>query len=414
MANVVQPKPGYNQYIGMRYSPLPFKGPDGSNTWINTVEYEPLTVVMWEGNSYTSYGYVPIGVDISNKKYWVLTGEYNGQVASLGQRVDGLENEINELETTADQVLGVMDKKILVMGGVVRNTGEGWKFIEVQNHTPINMHTVTTNDNAIIITYDNPVDNTISFIVAPDETFATYGIMVGSSVNLTSITLNFASDMSLYTDGVTIPYVQPWFTNDLTIAANSSGSGFRIDHIHQSIQAPQVSIVRPINPYSYVNVVPTIAWGNNNIQIDCFSDLSGYVSFDGSVFNVSTANIGVTANYDDTGLITITHNYVRDSNSAVLSPRFISSVADMSYTPILASITNNTVSFYFYNNGTRVTTMDNRCACFIYRSCKVPTIMPTDFRANIFRANMHINPNNLVSDIGNIWILGVSDVTSQG
>lgn len=64
------------QYIGARYVPL-FADPA---EWDNTKTYEPLTIVLHEGNSYTSRQYVPAGVDITNTDFWALTGNYNAQI----------------------------------------------------------------------------------------------------------------------------------------------------------------------------------------------------------------------------------------------------------------------------------------------------------------------------------------------
>lgn len=64
------------QYIGSRYVPL-FADPI---EWDKTRSYEPLTIVIHQGNSYTSRQYVPSGVDITADTYWALTGNYNAQV----------------------------------------------------------------------------------------------------------------------------------------------------------------------------------------------------------------------------------------------------------------------------------------------------------------------------------------------
>ena len=64
------------QYIGSRYVPL-FAEPA---EWNSARTYEPLTIVMHDGNSYTSRQYVPIGIKITNEKFWALTGNYNAQV----------------------------------------------------------------------------------------------------------------------------------------------------------------------------------------------------------------------------------------------------------------------------------------------------------------------------------------------
>lgn len=85
--------PKYNTYIGARYVPLV----DGQ--WDNSKQYEPLTIVLYQGNSYTSKTYVPVGVDILNETYWVLTGDYNAQVESIQQQVNQNTRDIAELKT---------------------------------------------------------------------------------------------------------------------------------------------------------------------------------------------------------------------------------------------------------------------------------------------------------------------------
>lgn len=67
-----------NTYIGARYVPK-FSDTPGSE-WDNSIQYEPLTIVLYQGNSYTSKTFVPVGVDINNDTYWAETGNYNAQV----------------------------------------------------------------------------------------------------------------------------------------------------------------------------------------------------------------------------------------------------------------------------------------------------------------------------------------------
>lgn len=90
------------QYIGARYVPKFFENPNGSNDWIEGIAYEPLTVVTYLNNSFTSKKPVPVGINILNTEYWVNTGNYNAQVAEYQQQVvnlsQSLTNEINNRE----------------------------------------------------------------------------------------------------------------------------------------------------------------------------------------------------------------------------------------------------------------------------------------------------------------------------
>lgn len=81
------------QYIGARYVPL-FADPA---EWNSTRTYEALTIVMNEGNSYTSKQYVPKGIDISNEDFWALTGNYNAQVEAYRQDVLRYATQVNAI-----------------------------------------------------------------------------------------------------------------------------------------------------------------------------------------------------------------------------------------------------------------------------------------------------------------------------
>lgn len=80
--------PAYNTYVGARYVPI-FAG-----EWDATKTYEPLTIVMWQGNSYTSKTFVPAQTEISNEDFWALTGNYNAQVELYRQEVTSLKQTV--------------------------------------------------------------------------------------------------------------------------------------------------------------------------------------------------------------------------------------------------------------------------------------------------------------------------------
>ena len=85
------PTKGVRQYVGARYVPV-FANP---LEWSDTREYEPLTIVTWQGNSYTSMQYVPTGIEITNTAYWALTGNFNAQVEAYRAEVRAFDDRIN-------------------------------------------------------------------------------------------------------------------------------------------------------------------------------------------------------------------------------------------------------------------------------------------------------------------------------
>lgn len=88
------------QYIGARYVPKFYVNSNNTSEWAEGVEYEPLTVVTYNGNSYTSKTTVPatVGNPSLNPAYWVISGVYNAQLGQFAERLDSAEATIAELE----------------------------------------------------------------------------------------------------------------------------------------------------------------------------------------------------------------------------------------------------------------------------------------------------------------------------
>lgn len=118
------------QYIGARYVPKFYENSDGTEEWRAGVEYEPLTIVTYNGNSYTSKKPVPsnIGNPSDNTSYWASTGNYNQQVeeyrqqvVALAGRVEDVETDIGDIQT---EVSNINNPKIIFISDSY-GTGEG-------------------------------------------------------------------------------------------------------------------------------------------------------------------------------------------------------------------------------------------------------------------------------------------------
>lgn len=111
------------EYIGARYVPL-FADP---LTWDATRTYEPLTVVLYQGNSYTSRQAVPANIDITNTTYWAQTGNYNAQVEQYRAEVQTFDGRISDIEDTipvdefssSDTVKDYIDKKAADINAII-------------------------------------------------------------------------------------------------------------------------------------------------------------------------------------------------------------------------------------------------------------------------------------------------------
>lgn len=81
------------QYVGARYVPKVM------GVWNKALQYEALSIVTYQGNSFTSKIPVPPNIDISNETYWVNTGNYNAQVEAYRTETMQLKTDLNN-ETT--------------------------------------------------------------------------------------------------------------------------------------------------------------------------------------------------------------------------------------------------------------------------------------------------------------------------
>ena len=82
------------QYIGARYVPVMADPIE----WSSAKSYEPLTIVVHQGNSYTSRQTVPVGIDITNTDFWALTGNYNAQIEQYRREVQTFDDRITTNE----------------------------------------------------------------------------------------------------------------------------------------------------------------------------------------------------------------------------------------------------------------------------------------------------------------------------
>ena len=87
---------GRVQYVGARYVPIFGRKDEDTIEWDNSAPYEPLTIVIHQGSSYTSRQYVPAGIDISNADYWAQTGNFNAQIEQYRADVAGLALRLQE------------------------------------------------------------------------------------------------------------------------------------------------------------------------------------------------------------------------------------------------------------------------------------------------------------------------------
>ena len=135
------------QYIGARYVPL-FAEP---LEWDNLREYEPLTIVLHQGNSYTSRQFVPKGTPIDNQQFWVITGNYNAQIEQYRNEVEALTSQtIRSFDNISElRESGLRSGVVQTMGyHTAGDGGSAFYHIDATHSTPDDYGTITLNNGS--------------------------------------------------------------------------------------------------------------------------------------------------------------------------------------------------------------------------------------------------------------------------
>lgn len=170
------------QYVGARYVPKFYENSldPTSCDWESGVGYEPLTVVTYSGDSYTSRKPVPgtVGDPAANPEYWAKTGEFNAAILALQGRMTDAEDRLDILE----------NRKFIFIGDSYGNMTGSWidNVISMLGLTSGNYFVAYENGAGLFM--ENGGGHTFADILAgltpsiPDKDAIT-DIIIGGGVN---------------------------------------------------------------------------------------------------------------------------------------------------------------------------------------------------------------------------------------
>lgn len=151
---LINSQTAHQQYIGARYVPIFGRKGETSIEWDGGAgTYEPLTIVLYQGNSYTSRQFVPAGIQITNTEFWANTGNYNAQIEQYRQDVSNVTGQLSGIETALGNVT---NQAATNKADIATNTAA----IQA-NTTAIQVNTTAIQDNTAQI-----ADNTANIYLA--------------------------------------------------------------------------------------------------------------------------------------------------------------------------------------------------------------------------------------------------------
>lgn len=272
------------QYIGARYVPIFFNN-NGSAEWISGIPYEPLTIVTYLGNSYTSTINVPsnIGDPPSNPNYWVNTANYNAQLNTL-------QGTLNSLSLTVDDM-----NKIDIVGCVLRydSTANNWIMLNNTGHTPKGISSVSIVNDNLRVTYDKTYSKVITGFADSDETFLSVGVNFGASLGLSY------SDISVNQTAIASGLLT--VNSDMTVTSNLNSSIFVNNIVRNSSGTVDINMKNNMSTFNGIGLTmansfpgysPYAVTVNNAIRIGTYANGANVTGQYAVYCNFANWNIG--------------------------------------------------------------------------------------------------------------------------
>lgn len=297
MPGIACPNPAGYRYVGARYVPK-FAEPID---WNNATTYEPLTIVTYQGNSYTSKQFVPTGVEITNTDYWAPTGNYNAQVEQYRQEVlkyaAMASNAVIELDESDLESIELDDGiTVLYKGGyytVGTATANGFNIIQMGEKT------LTFVSGHIALTADYTLESQLALT---DAVIDLGGYKITSELDKMMISLdrcvieNGSIENTLYTAS---SQNQDCLTVRDTVISNVSISGNTCVRLQSN--SAYTKIVNCTLAGKYIDV-----FGNNISECNGVEIIDCDFSFDQTSYNLYNGHpkINVFNGVAEAGLIT--------------------------------------------------------------------------------------------------------------
>ena len=212
---------GKNVYVGHRYVPKIM------GDWDNTKIYEPLSIVQYQGASYTSRQYVPSGIEITNEEYWSLTGNYNAQIEQYRQDVVNLGNDMNTLSKRLNKEYQNVSTQL------VQTKGDMYKGDVYQSSNDIGYKAVYNEQGTIFVVTEKPNGNGYIRFRIKDNDFTTTE-SVGSPAELMRVfEVREAFDCFIMSNDVTSTSGDEWI---------DGSTNYVINDVVQSVKTQRTSV----------------------------------------------------------------------------------------------------------------------------------------------------------------------------
>ncbi|HFU6610028.1 TPA: BppU family phage baseplate upper protein [Bacillus paranthracis] len=333
----------------------------------------------------------------------------NSDKRELTQKID---DAFNQTVSTNKSQPGIQ------YAGVIRNAGDGWGFITDTTHQNINFKSVETNENEIIVHF-NDSKKVGGFVVTPDETLAAAGVTCGASVGTNQAAIRSYASLDGVLSGDGTVMVNEWFKDDVVVTKLDDGTGFYLDYK----SAPGVSnsvlatTVRDAGDNSHGLEVRTAKASPGRAIFRSYDDLYAYIYYENGEFKIDTsckANISVS--FDEaSGILSISHLGIDIDNTYKLwqsiNVDMRKGVTTRLFHARVSSVSRDRVNVEIFNHKEErlMKPSEDMRLYFNRPGFKVPHVWGRYMRCYFNVGRAILTPKNFVSQYGNLWLLGVNN-----
>lgn len=350
-----------NVYVGRRYVPKFHTNEDGSSLWNKNKEYESLTIVTFEGNSYTSKKDVPSGVELNNKEYWVKSADYNEQLAvyrdeqtHLKSDFDNIKNNLVErvtnTENTVNSFTENINEKIKLYDTSISSINE--TLSDANNNINTLNNKVDTNSNKIL-SFDKEIKKVkdMSKIVSSANLIFYKNLPAKDTIWLQSFCINRTDNVMIacYSIDDTTSHIQKISLSDMSVLMEVGGLPYyHVNDVTYNSRTNEI-ILTPMNEPNAYNKLIILDYATLNkkreVLIGSDNGMSVYgISYD-SIENVYYVAMNVIRKLDSNFNILEEYQLSYDYNANVFQT--------MEY--------YNNMLFIMYNNKIVVYDTTNKC-----------------------------------------------------
>lgn len=252
-----------NKYVGLRYVPKIM------GEWDKTKEYEPLMIVTYQGNSYTSKTFIPVGIDIQNESFWCLTGNYNAQIENMRTEFNNNIEEINRNIDTNETKNQKNYEELKTNSETLENNINGFFNLNYTELLKLQNTNITFNSISNTFSYQFDCKETLQNIINNSKV-----LMIPRGKYYISDTIEINSPITILSDGAEF-YINPNEINKSAFKITSDNVEINnISIISKNVYTPKIDSNLVTGKSS--NIYAFLIRGNNiNINNcnsnECFS-----------------------------------------------------------------------------------------------------------------------------------------------